>query len=320
MKKILMICTSLFAGLFFNSIFAAESLDKIIAIVNSQVITQSELNNEISKIKAQMAGQNVPMPPDDVFNKQVLDQLVNRKIQLQLADMSGIKIDDEKVSKAIAHIAEQNHLSSQDLLTQVKLHGLSVSDYKKEIHDEIVLQSLQQREVGSKVVITEQEVNDFMRSKAYQSSNNKEYHLEDILIALPESPSASQILEAKHHAELLLEKLHHGLAFSQAAMSESSGNKALQGGDLGWRKLAEIPSAFSEQIMNSHVNEIVGPIQTPNGFHLVRLSGMRDTGNSIAATTEQVHALLYQRKMEEGLQAWLTKIRSAAFINMHPDA
>jgi peptidyl-prolyl cis-trans isomerase SurA len=138
------------------------------------------------------------------------------------------------------------------------------------------------------------------------------------LIALPEAPTSQQIQDAKKRADTLLQKIHGGLRFSDAAIAESSGSKALQGGDLGWRKLAETPTAFADQIINMQVNDIAGPIQTPNGFHLILLAGVRNTkGNAL--TNKQVEELLYERKMEEGLQAWLTKIRSEAFINMHPE-
>lgn len=323
MKKFLMISLSILCSMLLSVTFAAaqkneQTLDKIVVVVNDSVITESELDDKIEQTKKQIIASNSSMPPADVLRKQILEQMINRKLQLQLADQSGIQVTDEQITKAINHIAQQNHMTINQLYQQLKMVGMSPTDYRKELHDEIAIQMLQEHEVGSKITITPQEVNDYMRSKLYQASNNKEYHIEDILIALPEAPTSEQIQDAKKRADALLQKIHNGLRFSDAAMAESAGSKALQGGDLGWRKLAETPSAFADQIINMQVNDIAGPIQTPNGFHLILLAGIRNT-HGTALTSKQVQELIYQRKMEEGLQAWSTKIRSEAFINMHPE-
>lgn len=323
MKKFLMISLSVLCGLMLSNGFAAtksneQTLDKIVVIVNDAVITESELNDKIDQTKKQIIASNSSLPPADVLRKQILQQMIDRKIQLQLADQAGIKVTDADVDKAIGRIAKQNNMTLNQLYQQLKQAGLSVPDYRKEIQDEMTIQTLEGHEIGSKINITPQEVKDYMRSKLYQASNNKEYHIEDILIALPEAPTSQQIQDAKKRADALLAKIHGGLRFSDAAIAESSGSKALQGGDLGWRKLAETPTAFADQIINMQVNDIAGPIQTPNGFHLILLAGVRNTKGT-ALTSKQVEELLYQRKMEEGLQAWMTKIRSEAFINMHPE-
>ena len=183
------------------------------------------------------------------------------------------------------------------------------------------MQRVQQQAVGSKISISPQEVNDFMRSKTFSTSNTQEYHLEDILITLPEAPSPQDVAAAKKHAEDIMAKIHHGMSFSQAAAAESGDKNALQGGDLGWRKLAEIPSAFASEIIHMKVNDLVGPLQTPNGFHIIRIAGIRNGGKepSAAEQRSQVEQLIYQRKLEENLQSWITRLRSQAFINTHPE-
>ncbi len=299
-----------------------QSLDRIIAIVNDTVITQSELDHAITTVKNQFASNPNSLPSEDVLRKQVLDQLVTRKLQLQIAEQANVRASDEDVNKTIARIANQNNLSVTELYQQLAKQGVSKDDYHKELREELTMQKIQQQEVGSKITITPQEVDDFATSSAWKTANNKEYHLKDILIALPEAPTTQDIEQAKKRADSIMTKLHNGLSFNQIAIAESSSNKALQGGDLGWRKLPEIPSAFASQLTNMKENGLIGPILTSNGYHIVLLAGIR-TGAMHGSAVEQhkqIQEQIFQRKFEEELQNWLTKLRSAAFINLHPDA
>lgn len=300
---------------------STESLDRIVAVVNDSVITQSELNDAIASVKKQMAASHTPLPSQDVLHKRVLDQLIDRKLQLLLVEQSGTQITDEQLNKAIASIAAQNKMSIKELYAKIASQGIDLDTYHKEIRDEMLMQEVQQHEVGSKIVITPQEVNDFTRSASWKAFNNKEYHLEDILIALPENPSPQNVAQAKKRAEEILAKLHKGSNFTQVAIAESSNDHALQGGDLGWLKLPQIPPAFANELVHMKQNDIMGPIATPNGFHIVRLAGTRDIATSMDANAQhkQIEQLLYQRKFEEGLQSWITKLRGEAFINTHPE-
>lgn len=294
--------------------YATESLDRIIATVNDAVITQSDLQKMIGQIKKQFSANNMAQPPADVLNKQVLDQVINKKLQIQAAEQAGINVSEEDVTKAINVIASQNKVTVAQLTEKIGEQGMSFAEYRKEIHDEIQMQQIQQQEVGSKITITPQEVEDFIRSKAFQASNTKEYHLEDILVAVADTPTSEQVVAAKKHAEELLAKIHNGASFQDISTAES-------GVDLGWRKLAEIPTAFSEQLIHLKANDIMGPIQTPNGFHLVRLAGTRDSKGQLSAEDQkkQVHQLIFQRKFEQAMQSWVTRLRSAATINMNPE-
>ena len=323
MKNISKLSISILCGLVLSTHLNAaksneQSLDRIVAIVNDAPITETELNNSIDTAKKQMAANGAPTPDNKTIQKQVMEQLINRKLELQLADQAGVKVDDAQLEKTIAHIAEQNKLTTAQLYEQLTQQGMSIPDYRKELREEIIIQQVQQQQVAAKITVTPQEVTDFMRSKPWQMSNNKEYHLEDILIGLPDSPTTQQIQEAKAHANTLLDKIHHGTSFHDASATESSGSQALQGGDLGWRKLPEIPSAFAEKVMQMKQNDIAEPIQTANGFHLIHLAGVRSVGKD-TTSNKQVEMLLYQRKMEEAVQTWLAKTRSQAFINMNPE-
>lgn len=297
------------------------SLDGIVAIVNDSVITQSELNQTMNGIKKQLRASNVSAPEPKIFRKQVLDQLILKKLQSQVAEAMGIKVTDEDVNKAIKMIADNNKLSVNELYEKLAEQDIKRSEYEKEIREQLLLQKVQQQAIASKINITPQEVDDFMRSKSWQAFNNKEYHLEDILITLPETPSPSDVQDAKKQAEALLNKIQNGLSFKEAAVASSGEKNALQGGDLGWKKLPEIPAIFANDLIHMKTNQLLGPVQTPNGFHIVRLAGIRNTESHLttAQQHQQVQQLIFQRKIEENLQSWTTKLRSEAFINI-PDA
>lgn len=299
----------------------SQPLDHIVAIVNNTVITQSELDQIIATTKKRLLSSHTPLPPNDTLQKQVLDQLINKKLQFQLATQANMTVSDADITKTIATIARENKMTVAELNQQVMKEGLTLKEYRDEIRDEILLQKIQQQEVGSKINLNAQEVDDFMRSAAWQAYNSKEYHLEDILIALPDTPSSQDVAKAKQRAETLVIQLRQGMSFRVAAVSESGSNKALEGGDLGWRKLPEIPSAFAVQLIRAKENDILGPLQTPNGYHILHVAGIRSVNihGDASSQRKQVEELIYQRKYEEALQAWITKIRGEAFINLHPD-
>jgi peptidyl-prolyl cis-trans isomerase SurA len=314
-----------FITIFFLSVKAysdnVQKLDRIVAIINNSVIIESELDDEMNKVKKQLKAENTSLPPGDILQKQVLDQLINKKLQLQLAEQAGIEPTDSEIDNAIRNIAKNNHLTVEQLYTELAKRGLSRSEYQKNIHDEYIIQQVQHQAVGGKITVSDQEVDDFMRSAAWLASTNKEYHLEDILISLPEAPTSEDITVAKKHATLVLQKLKQGKSFHDIAIAESNDSKALQGGDLGFRKLPEIPSAFAAVILQAQEGDILGPIQAANGFHIIRLvqvrQALQDDKNKNPQKNE-IKKLLYERKYEEARNAWLTKIRSEAFINTNP--
>lgn len=300
----------------------AQHLDRIVAVVNDVVITQSELNDRITTIKTQMQANNVPLPANDVIHKQVLDQIINKKVQLQYAEQAGIAITEEDVTKAIQGIAKSHNLPVDVLYQKVAEQGLTREAYQKDIREDLILQHIQQQNVASKVKITPQEVEAFMRSQAWQAFNTKEYHLEDILITLPETPSPKDIAEAKKKAETTLAKIKGGMSFEEAAATDSGQENALQGGDLGWRKLPEIPAIFANELVKMKANDLLGPIRAPNGFHIVKLTGVRSIGKqpNPSQMRAQVQQLIFQRKFEENLQQWITRIRSGAFVDTRTEA
>ncbi|MEO8401162.1 MAG: SurA N-terminal domain-containing protein [Gammaproteobacteria bacterium] len=305
-----------------TSAFAAkahqQSLDGIVATVNDIVIAQSEVDQASNAIKKQMMSANAPSLAANVLRKQVIEQLINRKLQLQIADQTGIHATDQQIDKAIATIASENNASVTELYQKIVEQGLSKTDYRKEIREELVLQQIQQQEVGSKVVMTPDDVKNFLRSKTWAKSVPviKEYQVTDILINLPESATPTDIANAQKHAQEVFQKLHNGTNYQDIAASD----KALTQNDLGWRKLQEIPSAFAGRVAQMKKGEIANPIQTPNGLHILQLTSVRTAApekNDIQAPSEdQAKQMVYQRKFEESLKKWVAKLRTQAVINI----
>lgn len=292
-----------------------QTLDKMVAIVNDDVITSTELTHALANVKIQMTQAHATTPPLSVLQKQVLDQLINKKIQLQIAHQAGVSISETELNTTIERIAKQNNMSTKMLYERINQDGMTTEEYRHEIHDQMTLQKLQQHEVASKMTITPQEVTNFMHSRTWQTNGSKEYHLQDILIPFSESPSPEEIAKAKSHAEEVMAKIKQGQSFDQAALSESNGSQALQGGDLGWRKLPEIPTAFAEHVVRMQPQATAGPIQTANGFHIIRLVEDRLLSPKQAAISRKmIESQLLQQKFEEAVQNWVSKLRSQAFV------
>jgi peptidyl-prolyl cis-trans isomerase SurA len=318
MKKFNLVTAIICATLLSATCFAAaqkQTFDQIVAVVNDDVVTKSELNLALSTARAQISQESVPTPPEQILRKQVLDQLINKKLQLQIAKQVGIDVTDDDLNKAIQQVATQNNITVATLYERLKQEGMSLTDYRNEIRDQLTMQRLQQQEVVNHITITPQEVDNFLKSNAWKTNTAKEYRIDDILILTSDAPSPDEIRAARTRAQMVLNKLKNGLSFTSVAQADSSGARALQGGDLGWRKLPEIPSAFAEQISRMQKNEIAGPIQTPNGFHIIKLSDTRALSSQQAITErKQIEELLLQRKFEEAMQNWVSRLRSQSFI------
>ena len=292
-----------------------QSLNSIVAVVNDEVVTHTELSRALGIIKSQMAQANVNIPSEGVLRKQALNKLIDKKLQIQIARQVGINITDEEIDRVIQNVADKNNMSVESLYKHINQDGMSTTVYRNEMREQMTIQKIQQQEVAGHLTVTPDEIDRFIHSKVWQSNTNKEYHLEDILIPLSDIPSSEEVQSARQRAKVVLTKLNQGESFNH--LEQSLGDTNIRSDDLGWRKLPEIPSAFSQHIVSLQPKEIAGPIQTANGFHLIRLTALRSSGEKVAAPNRtQVEQFLMQRKFEENVQNWVSKIRSQAFISM----
>lgn len=274
---------------------AAQPLDKVVAIVNDNVITASELNAQIEILRQQLIAKKTQMPPDAVLRKQVLQHLIDVDLELQLAKKNNMTIDEAELDQTIEKIAQSNKLTLTQLREALDHQGMSWETYRENIRKEMLIHRVQQTAVGKDITVTPQQVADYLKTAVHHQSTNQTYHLQNIVIPLPEEPTTAQLNKAKEKARALLNKIKQGDDFDRMAIAESSGEYALDGGDLGDRHLAELPEVFAERVVKMKVGEVSEPIRTGNGFQLIKLVSIGgNVDQHLVVKTHVRHILLKQ--------------------------
>jgi len=270
-----------------------NAINSIVAIVNDNVITLVELEEEIKAIKMQLAQQRVQMPSDEQLVKQVLERLILTRIQLELAQQRHLDVDDESLNNAISNVANGNGMDIMQFRRALESSGMPFVEYRERIRKEMIISRLQQRQVYRKINVTDQEIADFLANQELRDRTNEEYRLQHLLLVVPEAASGETIQKIKSRAEDIMSQLNSGADFAQMAIANSDGQQALEGGDLGWRKLAEIPSIFAEFITKMKVGELSNIVRSPSGFHIIKLAEKRDNEpQHIVTQTRARHILL----------------------------
>lgn len=269
-----------------------QLLDKILAVVNNAVITQSDLSERIKIVKMQLRHAKVKIPSNSVLRKQVLQQMIDQQLQLQAADKLNIVIDNDTLNKAITNIAKQNHMSLTQLRQSVLQQGIDYQDFRNEVRDELIISRAQTREVKPRVQVTDQEVDNFLSAFKQIEQKQLSYHVKDIVIDLPDTPSPDQIAKTRAKAQALVTQLRKGADFDTIAAQHSSGEQALNGGDLGWRNPARLPTVFAQQVVHMKKGDIAGPIRTSNGFHIIKLVDVKGHANTHVITQTKVRHIL----------------------------
>ncbi|PIQ43582.1 MAG: hypothetical protein COV52_07930 [Gammaproteobacteria bacterium CG11_big_fil_rev_8_21_14_0_20_46_22] len=295
----------------------SQVINQVAAIVNNDVITQAELDRHVNllKLRVKSAGEGKELPSDSVLRTQVLNQLINRSLQLQLAEENHIKVSSEQINQALTRVAQQNHISTRELYKRMEKNGFTVASFRKEIGQEILIQMVQGSFVASHISISQTEVNDVLKRI---QSEKVEYNVGDILVALPATPSPAEVAAAREKAQALLKQLQAGASFKKIAMGHSNAQDALKGGDMGWRTLANMPSIFAERVVTMNPGEVAGPLRAANGFHLIKLLGMRNTQlpKSLKAREDDVKNMLFQQQFQDALATWLQQLRAEAYIKI----
>lgn len=250
-------------------------LDEIIAVVNDGVILSSELAAKTRYLQTQAKASRQSLPSGEVLDNRVRETLINEEIQRQRAAELGIEVDEASLNQAIEQIAANNNLNTFEFREALRAEGFNYEHYRSGIRHELLLSRLIQREVEQGINISEQEIDDFISSASAPNAENLQYKLRHILIAEPSSSSASKLDQARERATAIITRLNNGESFTKLAAAESDGPRALNGGDLGWRKIKELPRFLHEPVLASSEGEISGPIQSADGFHIIRLDGSR---------------------------------------------
>ncbi|WP_392538092.1 peptidylprolyl isomerase [Legionella sp. 227] len=290
-KKIALVC------ILFAIVGVAEAkqvLDKVVAVVNNGVITESELNKQVELTKKQIIAQKMQVPAAAVLRKQVLQHLIDVNVQLQMAKQHGLTVDDTELNQAIEKIAAMNHATLTQLREEIARQGMSWNEYRENIRKEMLLSHLQQKAVGRDAMVTNEQVEQYLKTEGgIVDRTALTYHLQNIVIPLNEEPTSEQVKKAKSKAEFLLTKIKKGDDFSRLAIENSSGEFALEGGDLGDRHLAELPELFAKEVVNMKVGQVVGPLRAGNGFQLIKLVSIGgENQHHIITKTHVRHILL----------------------------
>jgi peptidyl-prolyl cis-trans isomerase SurA len=265
-----------------------QPLDRIAAIVNEDVVLQSELDRAVQNVTSQYADRPGQLPPRAVLERQVLERLVLVKLQVARAAETGIRVNDQELNAAVASVAQQNGATVEQLRQRLESDGMSFDDFRASLRDEIVVQRLRQSFAQSRIQVSEGEVDAALSA---QAAGGVQYHLAHILVGLPEGATAEQIATGQQKIDGVKGLVDRGeLDFAAAAVRYSDAPTALEGGDLGWRSVDEIPTAFANLLKDMKPGQVVGPLRGPSGFQLLKLVETRDASQAAARTVTEYNA------------------------------
>ena len=298
----------LFAGFLacqtFNALADVE-LDRIVAVVENDIIMQSELETRLRTVVGQMQEKGMQLPPSNVLETQLLERMILMKIQLQKAEETGIRVDDETLNRTISNIAAGNNVSLSQFKEILEKDGFSYEQFRENMREEIIISRLRQRQVDNRLSITSKEIDNALANLEFQGKTETEYLLQHILISLPEAPTPDDEEQARLVATKVLEDLKTGVDFTTMATTVSDGQRALEGGDLGWRKKNEIPTIFSAQVATMEKGDVSDLIKSSSGFHIVKLADVRSSEKHIIIQTSARHILIKVDELTTPDDAWV---------------
>ncbi len=281
----------------------AEVLDRIAAVVNEDIVLESELDQRLTLVRQQIAArEGTRLPPEDVLRQQVLDRLILENIQLQIAERQGIRVSDRQLNEALGRIASQNNMTLAQFRDALVAEGQDYALAREQIRREILLTQVQQSSVNRRINVSEQEIQNFLDSELGQQQVQAEFNLRNILFALPESATPEMIQQAKQKAQDARRQLAEGTPFAELAIAVSNAPNALQGGELGWRRESELPEALANAVNKLSPGEISQPVKTPGGFHLLLLEDKRGGKVQLVEQTKVRHILLTPNEIRSAEQ------------------
>ena len=253
-----------------------ELADRIVAVINDEVITLRELAERLRLARNQLRSQNVTPPPEDALERQVLERLVVDRAQLQFARENAIRVDDVQLDRALARIAEENRMSLSQFRDVLEKDGISLVKFREDIRNDIIISRVREREIDTRVVVSEGEVDYFLeQAKGERNDTSSEINLAQILVRVPENATTEQLAERRKRADAALAQLRAGADFGQVSAAFSDAPEALSGGALGFRPRDRLPDLFLEAIAGLASGGVSEVVKSPNGFHILRLVGTR---------------------------------------------
>ena len=274
-------------------------VDRIVAVVNDEVITQNDLNERVQLVVRQFQRQGGQLPAADALSRQILERMINDLLQIQLAKETGIKIDDLTLDRTIERIAQENTLSMADFRAALEKDGIRYPRFREDIRSEIMLARLREREVENAIVVTDAEVDTELAREAKEASGDSEFRLSHVLVLVPPQASEAQIEQRRRRAVQALSELRRGASFAQIAATYSDAPDATQGGTLGWRPSGRLPTLFLDALERLQPGDVSDILRSPNGFHIVKLLEKR--GRAAATGVQQTHVRHILLRAREGL-------------------
>ncbi|EAW8364900.1 peptidylprolyl isomerase SurA [Salmonella enterica] len=272
-----------------NTSFAApQVVDKVAAVVNNGVVLESDVDGLMQSVKLNAGQAGQQLPDDATLRHQILERLIMDQIILQMGQKMGVKITDEQLDQAIANIAKQNNMTMDQMRSRLAYDGLNYSTYRNQIRKEMIISEVRNNEVRRRITVLPQEVDALAKQIGTQNDASTELNLSHILIALPENPTSEQVNDAQRQAESIVEEARNGADFGKLAITYSADQQALKGGQMGWGRIQELPGIFAQALSTAKKGDIVGPIRSGVGFHILKVNDLLGQSQSISVT--EVHA------------------------------
>lgn len=276
-----------------------ELLDKVIAIVDDDVVLQSELNQRVATVYTQIQQSGTQPPPQDILLQQVLDRLISERLQLNIAYSAGVRIPDEELNAAMERIAAGNKITMEQYAEQIHAQGQTVANVREEIRNELTLMRVQQGKVMRRIRISQQELDNFLNSEEGRFLTSPDVNIGQILLSVPSSASTADADKILARVLDLRSQAADGVDFRQLAIANSADQSALQGGDLGWRKMAQLPGVFIDAVEDLDVDEISEPIRSGAGYHLLKLYERRGGGEQLIEQHFARHILIKPNQIRD---------------------
>ncbi|MDD2049919.1 peptidylprolyl isomerase SurA [Pseudomonas putida] len=271
---------------------AVQTLDSVVAIVDNDVVMKSQLDSRVREVQQTIAKRGGSVPPAGVLDQQVLERLIVENLQLQIGERSGIRITDEELNQAIGTIAQRNGMNLEQFRAALARDGLSYEDAREQVRREMIISRVRQRRVAERIQVSEQEVKNFLASDMGKMQLSEEFRLANILIPTPERADSTAIQAAAKQAEQVYLQLKQGADFAQLAIARSASESALEGGEMGWRKAAQLPPPFDRMLSAMSVGDVTEPVRTPGGFIILKLQEKRGGQTMVRDEVHVRHILI----------------------------
>lgn len=266
-------------------------VDRVIAVVNNEVITQLELEEQVKLASRELTRQGTALPQRELLDKQLLERMITTRVLVQYAKETGLRVDEAQVDRAVSRLAKENKMSPAELKEFLQEEGVDFSRYRDDVRNDIFIARLREREVEGRVSVSDAEIESYLKGQQ-ASGRNDEFNLLHILVTVPEAAAPDQIQARKTRAEEALSKLKQGADFKQVSATYSDATNALQGGELGWRTVGRLPSIFAQAVSGMKPGDVSGLLRSPNGFHILKLVEKRSTSNQVVVEQTRARHIL----------------------------